>query len=99
VVNGKNCEIHELQKELEKWKDIAAKKSAEAEELERRIQVADSNCHQPSTTERDNPVTFTGIPSDLSTVSIISVFSLLVLTRFYHEYFSSCAFVITCADP
>jgi ATP-dependent Clp protease ATP-binding subunit ClpA len=62
ALNGKNCEIHELKKEVQKWKEIADKKS-------------ESDRQQPSTTDGDNHVPFTGFPTDISTVSMILVLS------------------------
>jgi chromosome segregation ATPase len=73
-VNGKNCEIHELKKELEKWKDLAGKKCAEVEELRRTMDVGESNRRQPTTTEENTAVQFTGFPSDLSTVRFLTMF-------------------------
>jgi molecular chaperone GrpE (heat shock protein) len=60
-LNGKNCEIHELKREVEKWKDVASTKSAEVEQLKARLE-------QPSTTNDNVPPRFTGFPDDLSAV-------------------------------
>ncbi len=68
-LNGKNCEVHECKKEINKWKELAASKSVEVDELKRRIVELEAKLQEPSTTHIEARVAgFTGIPDDLSTV-------------------------------
>jgi hypothetical protein len=69
-LNGKNCEVRELTKEIGKWKDIVTKKNEEMEESKKKNERVGTPQDVPDRSE-DDRVTFTGIPSDLSTVRLL----------------------------